>query len=231
MTDSEMTKSERQLIGRLIQNREKVLKSAAHVRSAELLAEFENQMGAKYDPKHDPIWKEAYDAARRVVEKQAKIVAARCRELAIPESMSPRIVFYWSENGVSEWRKQELRKMAKTRIDAIQKQACIEIEMASLEAQAEVIHTALTSEAAKSFVEKLPSIASLMPALSFQDFCGQAKPPIVEQLVSPNALRQQRYRDRQKALRDASRNGHVTSPAIEVAQPAIAQSSIEAQLN
>ena len=49
-----------------------------------------------------------------------------------------------------------------------------------------------------------------MPALSYAEIAGEAEPPIAEQLVSPNALRQQRYRERQKALRNAS----VTSPAL-----------------
>ena len=48
-----------------------------------------------------------------------------------------------------------------------------------------------------------------MPALSYQELAGEAEPPMVEQLISPNALRQRRYRERQKALRD----GDVTATA------------------
>jgi len=40
-----MTRGEREDLQRLIRQREKVLKSAAQQRSAELLADFENQMG------------------------------------------------------------------------------------------------------------------------------------------------------------------------------------------
>jgi hypothetical protein len=43
-----------------------------------------------------------------------------------------------------------------------------------------------------------------MPALSYQELAGDAEPPVVEQLLTPNALRQRRYRERQKALRDGS---------------------------
>ena len=43
---SMMNKSEREDLLRLIRQREKVLKSAARQRSAELLADFENQMGS-----------------------------------------------------------------------------------------------------------------------------------------------------------------------------------------
>ena len=40
---------------------------------------------------------------------------------------------------------------------------------------------------------------------------GEANPPLIEQLVTPNALRQRRFRERQQALRD----GDVTpDPAL-----------------
>ena len=42
-----------------------------------------------------------------------------------------------------------------------------------------------------------------MPALSYRELAGEAHPPIVEQLIAPNALRQRRFRERQKALRNA----------------------------
>jgi hypothetical protein len=42
-----------------------------------------------------------------------------------------------------------------------------------------------------------------MPRLSFAEIAGEAEPPVAEQLVSPNALRQRRFREKQ-ALR---RNG------------------------
>jgi hypothetical protein len=50
--------------------------------------------------------------------------------------------------------------------------------------------------------------AELVQLLSFEAIAGPADPPIVEQLVTPNALRQRRFRDRQKALRDASQALH-----------------------
>ena len=43
-----MTKSEREDLQRLVRQRERALKSAAKQRSAELLAEFENQLAAEY---------------------------------------------------------------------------------------------------------------------------------------------------------------------------------------
>jgi hypothetical protein len=43
-----------------------------------------------------------------------------------------------------------------------------------------------------------------MKPLDFGAIAGEADPPVIEQLLSPNALRQQPYRNRQKALRSVT---------------------------
>jgi hypothetical protein len=80
----------------------------------------------------------------------------------------------------------------------------LQIELSCLEAQTQLAVAGLTSEVAKQFIEQLPSVETLMPELSFAEVAGEADPPIAEQLVSPNALRQRRFRERQ-ALRNAPR--------------------------
>jgi hypothetical protein len=64
-----MTRAEREDLQRLVRQREKVLKSAAKQRSAELLADFENQMGQEYSFDQDEIWKQAAEIAEREVAK------------------------------------------------------------------------------------------------------------------------------------------------------------------
>jgi len=71
-------------------------------------------------------------------------------------------------------------------------------------AQTEIATHGLTSSTAKTFLDRLPSIERLMPALSYAEIAGEADPPVVEQLVSPNAIRQRRFREKQAALRNAS---------------------------
>jgi hypothetical protein len=94
--------------------------------------------------------------------------------------------------------------MAKTRIAAIEAKARTEIEMSCLRAQETIALAGLTSTTARQFIEKLPGIETLMPRLSFAEVAGEAEPPIAEQLVSSNALRQRHFRERKAALR---RNG------------------------
>jgi hypothetical protein len=54
-----------------------------------------------------------------------------------------------------------------------------------------------------------------MPALSYQELAGEADPPVVEQLITPNALRQRRYRERQRA---ALKNAH---EAVQTLRPRV----------
>jgi hypothetical protein len=201
-----MTKGEREDLQRLIRQREKVLKSATKQRSAELLADFENQMGSVFGFDDDAIWREACNAAEAEVARANQRIAARCRELGIPTRFAPTLHMYWSprgaENSVKE-RRTELRRMAETKIESIERKAVTAIEQSCLEAQTKLALAGVTSEAAGAFINTLPKIETLMPQFSFAEIAGEADPPVAEQLVSPNALRQRRYRQRQ-ALR---RNG------------------------
>jgi hypothetical protein len=99
--NSMITKGEREDLQRLIRQREKVLKSAAKQRSAELLADFENQLASQFTFDQDEIWKKAHDVAKRAVAKAQCEVAARCRELGIPERFSPGLGIEWYRRGES----------------------------------------------------------------------------------------------------------------------------------
>lgn len=80
---------------RLVRQPEKVLKSAAKQRSSELIADFENQMGQEYRFDQDEIWAQAMKAAEREVQKAQAQVAARCRELGIPDQFAPSLSLDW----------------------------------------------------------------------------------------------------------------------------------------
>jgi hypothetical protein len=196
-----MTRSEREDLQRLVRQREKVLKSAAKQRSSELIADFENQMGSEYSFDQDEVWAKATESAEREVKKAQAQVAARCRELGIPDRFAPNLSLQWCHRGYDNLigrRKAELRRMAQTQIEAIERKAVTEIELSCLKAQEEIAVAGLTSDAARHFIDALPSIERLMPVLSFAEVSGEAKPPTAEQLVSSNALRQRRFRDRHR---------------------------------
>ena len=202
-----MTKSEREDLQRLVRQREKVLKSAAKQRSAEVLADFENQMGQEYSFDQDAVWHEATKIANAAVAKAQEQIKARCREIGIPDQFAPSISLEWRHRGYGNSvknRREELRKMAQTAIEAQEQKAKVQIELSCLDAQTKLATAGLTSDAARGFIEALPSIGDLMPRLSFAEIAGEAQPPVAERLLNSNALRQQRHRERQKALRNAT---------------------------
>jgi hypothetical protein len=204
-----MTKCERDDLQRLIRQREKVLKSAAKQRSADLLADFENQMGQEFSFDQDEVWADATKIAKVAVARAGEQIKAQCRKIGIPDRFAPGLNLSWRHRGYGNLipeRRAELRRMAQTQIDAQEQKARTQIELSCLDAQEKLALAGLTSDAARGFIEALPSIADLMPRLTFAEVAGEADPPVAEQLVSSNALRQQRFRERQKVL------GNVTEP-------------------
>jgi hypothetical protein len=170
------------------------------------VADFENQLASEFRFDDDAVWAEAAKAAQTEIERVQKRIAARCQELGIPDRFAPSLQLLWCNRGYDnmvEKRRKELRHVAQARVAAIEQDAVVKIEIASIEAQTEIATAGLESDAARAFVAKLPTVESLMPALSYQEIAGEADPPVIEQLVSPNALRQRRFREKQKALRNA----------------------------
>lgn len=162
-----MTKSERTELGQLIRKRERVMKSLAVERSAQMLAEFDTQLAAIYSFDDDETWAKAKTEAEKVVEDANDVITKRCEELGIPKDFAPSLAFQWigrGENMVAS-RRAELRRMARSRIAAVEKEAVTKIERMSLTAQTEVIANGLESTAARDFLEKMPSLESLMPTL------------------------------------------------------------------
>ena len=197
---SAITRHELDDLQRLIRQREKVLKSAAKQRSAEVLADFENQMGQQFSFDQDEVWAEAVKIAEDAVVSANERIRARCRKLGMPDRFAPKLAMPWicrGENASAE-RRAELRKMAVTAVEAQEQKAKTQIELSCLDAQTKLAVSGLTSEAALGFVEALPSVEDLMPRLSFAEVAGNSNPPVAERLLSSNALRQARFRERQK---------------------------------
>lgn len=163
-----MTKAERHDLTQLIKKRERVMKSQAQERSAALLAEFDAQSAKIHSYDDDAVWAEATRAAEVAIAEANTKVAERCRELGIPVEFAPRLGFYWEGRGhnAAASRRQELRQAAKSRIEAIEKEAATKIERMSLEAQTQVIARGLESDAAKTFLNTMPSLDALMPPVA-----------------------------------------------------------------
>jgi hypothetical protein len=162
-----MTRREREDLAALVRRREKVAKTAAAQRAAELLADFEAQCAARYAYDEDATWRAITEEAQRVVQEADAAIAARCRELGIPPRFRPGLQVSWhgcGENAVAE-RRAELRAVAKTRIGALEKQARTKVERQSVELQTQLVAGGLASAAARAFLDAMPTPAALMPPL------------------------------------------------------------------
>lgn len=202
-----MSKGEREDLQRLIRQRERDLKSAAKQRSAELLADFENTMAAEFHIGDDAVWEQLVREAQAEVDKIARKLASRCRQLGIPDQFAPRLTLGWQHRGYSnalDKRVAELRMSARAEVEAMERRALAQIELASVDAQTKLAVSGLTSDGAIAFVQALPTVDSLMPSLSYSAIAGESDSSPVAQLVTPNAIRQRRYRERHAALRDAA---------------------------
>jgi hypothetical protein len=166
-----MTKQERIEISALIRKRERVMRAAAAERAAAMLAAFEQQVASEYHFADDAVWKEATERAQAVVNEAKAAIAARCAELGIPKEFAPGISLGWygqGQNAVKE-RVAELRRVARSRVDALHKEALTKIEQASLDAQSEVVISGLESNAAKLFLSNMKSVDELMPSIGLAD--------------------------------------------------------------
>ena len=62
-------------------------------------------------------------------------------------------------------RREELRKVAMTRIAALEAEAVTRIETKALEASTRLLATGLTTEAAQEYLDSLPKVEDMMPVL------------------------------------------------------------------
>ena len=90
LTATPLRKAETLSLQTLIRQLEKLLKSAAAQRSAELMADFERQLASEYSWDQDEIWHQAFDTAKRALAEAKAIIATRCEELGIPAQFAPR---------------------------------------------------------------------------------------------------------------------------------------------
>ncbi len=165
-----MTRKDREDLLQLVRLRVKVAKSKAKRRSTELRANFEEQLATihKADEEH---WRDLTAQAEAGIAALDAELAARCRELGIPENFRPHLSVGWYARGenASAARRAELRKVAESRIAAVEQEAVETIEHAALDIQTRLLAGGLSTGAAQSFLSAMPAVEALMPPLRVDD--------------------------------------------------------------
>ena len=120
---------------------------------------------------YDEHWAEVSREAEEKIKKLDTEIAKRCRALGIPEAFRPQLSVDWygrGENATKE-RRRELRVAAVSELQArAQKAKCV-IDQAEAEVLTQLTAQGLTTEAARTFLETMPSVEKLMPKLQLAD--------------------------------------------------------------
>ena len=169
MTAAGMTKGERDQLVKLANLRARIAKAHVSEREAELVADVERQLAATYEAT-DEAWAEITAKANDAVEAADDEVARLCRERGVREEFRPRLLIGWWQRGenAASSRRSELRKVARTTIQAVGKRAKLAIDTRTAEVLTELIAGSLESAEAKAFLESIPTPEQLMPSFNIE---------------------------------------------------------------
>ena len=164
-----LSRNETHDLSMIIKDRTKVLKAHAEEQAAQCMADFERKLAATFQWDQDETWKAAAEKARGVIIEAQETIAKRCEELGIPKSFAPSIGLTWQGRGenATTQRRVELRRVAKSSIEAMTKSAITKIEKQSLDLRTQVVGMGLLSSDAKMFLESLAPVEDAMRNLDF----------------------------------------------------------------
>lgn len=166
-----MPQHELNRLERMSRDQERADKARADARAAELKADFEEQISATYSFDQDEVWKEANKLAEEAVRNASRVIADRCQQLGIPKDFAPGLNLSWYGHGQNAMkdRRDELRKAACARIDALAKSAKAQIGMAASQCRVRLLSGSLESDDAKAFLASMPRPDDLMPKLALEE--------------------------------------------------------------
>jgi hypothetical protein len=167
----QLSRTETHDLSMIIKDRTKVLRAHAEEQAAVCMADFEKKLATEFAWDSDETWKAATEEARKVVLDVQKLIEKRCVELGIPKSFAPQIGLAWQgrgENATSQ-RRSELRRVAKTSIEAMTKAALTKIEKQSLDLRTQVVSMGLLSADARMFLDSLAPVEDAMRSLDFAE--------------------------------------------------------------
>lgn len=166
-----MTKADRDNLARLARMRGKQSKAEAGLREKVLLADIEDLMTAEFSAR-DEMWAEAVALADKAAQEANAVIVARCAELGIPAKHAPGVAVGFRSRSSSfsdPSRRAELRKRAQAQLDALTTTAKTMIDAQTLKIETELIVGGLDSSQARAFMEAMPTVEQLMPAVSLDD--------------------------------------------------------------
>jgi hypothetical protein len=172
MENDKLNKSEIASLLQILRANVKGAKAAILSRAADLKAAYEIQLDTMYPPSGDPVWNAEYEAALAACEPHIRRIEQRCVELCIGTKFRPGLnPPSWSYGGQQLFKelRTERRRVAHAQIDAKLKADAEEVERRSNQMQLEILSNGFVTDAAKAFLDKLPTIDQLVPPLRAEE--------------------------------------------------------------
>lgn len=153
----------------IIKERTKVLEAHAEEQATACMADFEKKLATIYSYDQDEVWKTATEEAMAEVAKAQDKIDARCKKMGIPKDLSPRLLLSWEGRGQMKTnaRRAELRRVAKSEIEAMKAAATTKIRKQSLDLRTQVVSMGLLTGEAQLFLESLATVDEAMRGIDF----------------------------------------------------------------
>jgi hypothetical protein len=165
-----MTASERADLARVVRMRSKIAREDLQAAAAKQLAVAEAQLSRVYDAR-EKYWADLTKVAQEKLQQLDDELARRCHELGIPPQFRPKLEASWYGRGenANKYRRAELRLVAKARIDAALRIAESKLVRHETELLEQIVRHALTTDAAKTFLDAMPTAEALLPTIDVSD--------------------------------------------------------------
>jgi hypothetical protein len=132
---------------------------------ADRLAELNAQIEANLKAEVSGVAELVGEMQAMAAEADAKI-RTRAEELGIHPELRPNAGDFFRRPAVPPWRRDQLRQLAKDKIEATIRQAETKINSWKVDTRTELLAAGLTLTAARTFLDALPTAADLLPTIA-----------------------------------------------------------------
>ncbi len=146
---------------KLARRQERVAKTRAKQRAAELLADVEAQLAATFEA-NDERWRHVAERLAEMTRSANDEVKRICREEGVRPKFAPRFALAWYERGqnMEKERRAELRRVAESRVEAMVQRAHADIEQRAVDFETQLLGGKLETDAARALLEAMPKAAT-----------------------------------------------------------------------
>jgi hypothetical protein len=165
-----MTQAERHALAEIVKRNYRVTRTAVDMHRTRLMADFEAQLAKRWAPS-EVASREAKDRMEAAVAQMNQEIKDHFAKNGLIKAFAPSANLIWAwrgENAVPN-RRNELRKVAATRLDVQAREAKFALDKAEAEQLTRLATTGLASAEARAFLRQVPTIDQLMPPLKVDE--------------------------------------------------------------